>query len=54
MGGRAADKLLFGGDVSTGGAGDLQRATEVALEMVTRYGSRARNYRDRQTPHVAI
>jgi cell division protease FtsH len=38
MGGRAAEKLLFGGDVSTGAADDLQRATEVALEMVTRYG----------------
>jgi cell division protease FtsH len=38
MGGRAAEKLLFGGDVSTGAGDDLQRATEVALEMVTRYG----------------
>jgi cell division protease FtsH len=38
MGGRAAEKLLFGGDVSTGASDDLQRATEVAVEMVTRYG----------------
>ena len=38
MGGRAAEQLVFDGDVSTGAADDLQRATEVALEMVTRYG----------------
>jgi cell division protease FtsH len=38
MGGRAAEKLVFSGDVSTGAADDLQRATEIALEMVTRYG----------------
>ena len=38
MGGRAAETLLFDGDISTGAADDLQRATEIALEMVTRYG----------------
>ena len=38
MGGRAAELLLFDGDISTGAADDLQRATEIALEMVTRYG----------------
>jgi cell division protease FtsH len=38
MGGRAAEQLIFEGDVSTGAADDLQRATEIALEMVTRYG----------------
>jgi len=38
MGGRAAEQLVFDGDISTGAADDLQRATEVALEMVTRYG----------------
>jgi len=38
MGGRAAEQLIFGGDVSTGAADDLQRATEIAMEMVTRYG----------------
>jgi len=38
MGGRAAEQLVFEGDVSTGAADDLQRATEIALEMVTRYG----------------
>jgi cell division protease FtsH len=38
MGGRAAEVLLFEGDVSTGAADDLQRATEIASEMVTLYG----------------
>jgi cell division protease FtsH len=38
MGGRAAEQLVFDGDISTGAADDLQRATDIALEMVTRYG----------------
>jgi cell division protease FtsH len=38
MGGRAAEQVIFDGDISTGAADDLQRATETALEMVTRYG----------------
>ncbi len=38
MGGRAAEQLVFDGEVSTGAADDLQRATEIALEMVVRYG----------------
>jgi cell division protease FtsH len=38
LGGRAAESLIFDGDVSTGAADDLQRATEIALEMVTRHG----------------
>jgi len=38
MGGRAAEQLVFDGDISTGAADDLQRATEIALEMVTRHG----------------
>jgi cell division protease FtsH len=37
LGGRAAEALIFK-EVSTGAADDLQRATEIALEMVTRYG----------------
>ena len=38
MGGRAAEALVFDGEVSTGASDDLQRATEIATEMVTRYG----------------
>jgi cell division protease FtsH len=38
MGGRAAEELIFEGEISTGAADDLQRATEIAFEMVTRYG----------------
>lgn len=38
MAGRAAEMLVFEGDVSTGAADDLQRATEIAVEMVTKYG----------------
>jgi cell division protease FtsH len=41
MGGRAAEVLLFAGDVSTGAADDLQRATDIATEMVTLYGMAA-------------
>jgi len=42
MGGRASERLIFGGDVSTGAADDLQRATEIAVEMVTRFGMDAK------------
>ncbi len=38
MGGRASEQLIFDGDVSTGAADDLQRATEIAVQMVTKYG----------------
>ena len=38
MGGRASEALIFDGEVSTGAADDLQRATEIALQMVTRFG----------------
>lgn len=38
MGGRASERLIYDGDVSTGAADDLQRATEIAVEMVTKYG----------------
>jgi cell division protease FtsH len=38
MGGRAAEQLVFNGNISTGAADDLQRATEIAVEMVTKYG----------------
>ena len=42
MGGRASEQLVFDGDVSTGAADDLQRATEIAVEMVTKYGMDAK------------
>ncbi|WP_213770485.1 ATP-dependent zinc metalloprotease FtsH [Bradyrhizobium sp. dw_78] len=42
MGGRASEQLIFDGDVSTGAADDLQRATEIAIEMVTKYGMDAK------------
>src|SRR5689334_20967841 len=42
MGGRAAERLIFDGDVSTGAADDLQRATEIAIEMVTKFGMDAK------------
>jgi len=38
MGGRASEELIFNGDISTGAADDLQRATEIAVEMVTKHG----------------
>ncbi|GAB4170300.1 MAG: ATP-dependent zinc metalloprotease FtsH [Thalassobaculales bacterium] len=57
MGGRAAEHLIFAGDVSTGAADDLQRATEIAVEMVTRYGMDAtlgqRTYAARAQPFLA-
>ncbi len=37
LAGRAAEDLVFG-EISTGAADDLQRATEIARAMVTRYG----------------
>ncbi len=37
LGGRVAEEVVFG-DVSTGAHDDLQRATDLAREMVTRYG----------------
>ena len=42
MGGRASEQLIFDGDFSTGAADDLQRATEIAIEMVTKYGMDAK------------
>jgi cell division protease FtsH len=57
MGGRAAEALIFDGEVSTGASDDLQRATEIATEMVTRYGMNetigARTYAPPPQPFLA-
>jgi cell division protease FtsH len=37
LGGRAAEELVFG-DVTTGAADDLEKTTDLARAMVTRYG----------------
>ena len=37
LGGRVAEHLIFG-DISTGASSDIQRATNMARSMVTRYG----------------
>jgi cell division protease FtsH len=37
MGGRAAEHLIFG-ELSTGAADDLAKATDIAHDMITRYG----------------
>ncbi|WP_370956714.1 ATP-dependent zinc metalloprotease FtsH [Enterobacter hormaechei] len=37
LGGRAAEKLVFG-ELSTGAADDLARATDIARNMITRFG----------------
>ncbi|MGI9434362.1 MAG: ATP-dependent metallopeptidase FtsH/Yme1/Tma family protein, partial [Geminicoccaceae bacterium] len=37
LGGRAAEQLVFG-EISTGASDDLQKVTEIARSMVTRYG----------------
>jgi cell division protease FtsH len=38
LGGRAAEEIVFDGVVSTGAHNDLERATEMARQMVMRYG----------------
>src|SRR3569623_3224183 len=39
MGGRIAEELIFGPDmVTTGAANDIQRTTEIARNMVTKWG----------------
>jgi cell division protease FtsH len=38
MGGRVAEELIYHGEVSTGASDDLERASELARQMVTRFG----------------
>jgi cell division protease FtsH len=38
LGGRGAEETVFAGIVSTGASDDLERASELARQMVTRYG----------------
>jgi cell division protease FtsH len=38
FGGRAAEELTFHGEISTGASNDLERASELARQMVTRFG----------------
>jgi len=37
LGGRVAEKLILG-DISTGASNDIQRATNIARDMITKYG----------------
>jgi cell division protease FtsH len=38
LGGRAAEEIIFQGEISTGASDDLERASELARQMVTRFG----------------
>jgi cell division protease FtsH len=38
LGGRAAEELTYGGEISTGASNDLERTSELARQMVTRFG----------------
>jgi cell division protease FtsH len=38
LGGRAAEEIVYEGVVSTGSANDLERASELTRQMVTRFG----------------
>jgi len=42
MGGRAAEEITYGGEISTGASDDLERASELARQMVTRFGMSSR------------
>ena len=42
LGGRAAEDIIFHGEISTGAADDLERASELARQMVTRFGMSGR------------
>jgi cell division protease FtsH len=38
LGGRSAEEIIFKGEISTGASNDLERAAELARQMVTRFG----------------
>ncbi|MCI0663111.1 MAG: cell division protein FtsH, partial [Acidobacteria bacterium] len=38
LGGRAAEEIVYDGVISTGAANDLERASELVRQMVTRFG----------------
>ena len=38
MGGRVAEELVYNGEISTGASDDLEKASELARQMVTRFG----------------
>ncbi|HLF25909.1 MAG TPA: ATP-dependent zinc metalloprotease FtsH [Anaerolineae bacterium] len=38
LGGRAAEEFVFSGEVTTGASSDLEKVTEIARSMVTRWG----------------
>ena len=38
MGGRAAEEIIYAGEISTGATNDLERASELARLMVSRFG----------------
>src|SRR4030095_1444570 len=38
LAGRAAEEITFHGEISTGASNDLERASELARQMVTRFG----------------
>jgi cell division protease FtsH len=42
LGGRAAEDVVFHGEISTGASDDLERASELARQMVTRFGMNER------------
>jgi cell division protease FtsH len=53
LGGRAAE-ILFCGEPSTGAQNDLSRATDVASDMVRKYGMSALGQRTYERPRVAM
>lgn len=57
LGGRAAETIVFG-EISTGAADDLQKVTDIARAMVTRYGMVAKlgqvTFEDQPQPFLGI